>query len=67
MEPLKQRLYGNLLDQHLARERQMALVSGPREVGKTTLCRDVAAAYLNWGEEGVGASTQVFSQTFSNP
>jgi predicted AAA+ superfamily ATPase len=26
----------------------MALVSGPRQVGKTTTCRTVANAYLNW-------------------
>jgi len=26
----------------------MALVSGPRQVGKTTACRAVADAYLNW-------------------
>jgi len=26
----------------------MALVSGPRQVGKTTVCRSVGDAYLNW-------------------
>ncbi len=48
MNPLQQRLYGNLLNQHLSRERQMAFVSGPRQVGKTTICRSTATAYLNW-------------------
>jgi uncharacterized protein len=26
----------------------MAFVSGPRQVGKTTTCRSIADAYLNW-------------------
>ena len=26
----------------------MAFVSGPRQVGKTTTCRGLSAAYLNW-------------------
>jgi len=26
----------------------MALVSGPRQVGKTTTCRSIGEAYLNW-------------------
>ena len=42
------RFYDALLEDHLARHRQMALVSGPRQVGKTTACRAVADAYLNW-------------------
>ena len=42
------RLYSTILKKHLQRYRQMALVSGPRQVGKTTACRSVAGAYLNW-------------------
>lgn len=42
------RLYTALLVDHLQRHRQMAFVSGPRQVGKTTLCRSVGEAYLNW-------------------
>ena len=42
------RLYNAILRDHLQRHRQMALVSGPRQVGKTTACRSVADAYLNW-------------------
>lgn len=42
------RFYHALLADHLARHRQMALVSGPRQVGKTTACRSVADSYLNW-------------------
>lgn len=26
----------------------MALISGPRQVGKTTVCRSLSDAYLNW-------------------
>jgi len=42
------RLYSSILDDHLDRHRQMALVSGPRQVGKTTTCRAVGDTYLNW-------------------
>ena len=42
------RLYDHLLQQHFARRRQMAFVSGPREVGKTTTCRLMGTHYLNW-------------------
>ncbi len=42
------RLYDSLLADHLGMYRQMALVSGPRQVGKTTTCRNHASAYANW-------------------
>ena len=42
------RLYDQILEDHLARHRQMAFVSGPRQVGKTTTCRRLATDYLNW-------------------
>lgn len=42
------RLYSSILADHLQRHRQMALVSGPRQVGKTTTCRSISDAYLNW-------------------
>jgi predicted AAA+ superfamily ATPase len=42
------RLYTSILEDHLRRHRQMAFVSGPRQVGKTTACRSVADEYLNW-------------------
>lgn len=47
MEP-KARIYDALLAEHLAQNRQMAFVSGPRQVGKTTTCRRHADAYRNW-------------------
>jgi len=44
----KRRLYDALLAEHLASHRQMAFVSGPRQVGKTTTCRNHADSYANW-------------------
>lgn len=42
------RLYTGVLQDHLQRHRQMALISGPRQVGKTTVCRALGDAYFNW-------------------
>jgi predicted AAA+ superfamily ATPase len=42
------RLYTAVLDSHLGQHRQMAFVSGPRQVGKTTICKELAATYLDW-------------------
>lgn len=47
MSPRK-RLYDHILREHLTHQRQMAFVSGPRQVGKTTTCRAVGSRYLNW-------------------
>jgi len=44
----KNRIYDSLLVEHLANNRQMAFVSGPRQVGKTTTCRNHADIYVNW-------------------
>jgi len=44
----RRRLYTAMLADHLERHRQMALVSGPRQVGKTTTCRSVSNRYLSW-------------------
>jgi len=44
----RKRIYDSLLEEHLAKHRQMALVSGPRQVGKTTTCRNHADVYANW-------------------
>lgn len=46
--PDRPRLYTAILRDHLSRHRQMALVAGPRQVGKTTACRALADDYLNW-------------------
>jgi predicted AAA+ superfamily ATPase len=29
----------------------MAFVSGPRQVGKTTVCRELASSYINWDDQ----------------
>jgi len=45
------RLYENVLSDHLATNRQMAFVSGPRQVGKTTTCKGLSTVYLDWDNE----------------
>lgn len=47
-QAVRVRLYDTVLQEHFARHRQMALVSGPRQVGKTTTCRMEGTDYLNW-------------------
>lgn len=43
------RIYTAILREHFALHRQMAFVSGPRQVGKTWACRSLGnPAYLNW-------------------
>jgi predicted AAA+ superfamily ATPase len=42
------RLYTAILKNHVENDRQMAFVSGPRQVGKTTACRSISDTYLNW-------------------
>jgi len=42
------RVYDGILRDHFLRHRQMAFVSGPRQVGKTTTCRMEGTDYLNW-------------------
>jgi len=44
----RKRIYDAVLGEHLATHRQMAFVSGPRQVGKTTTCRTHADSYVNW-------------------
>ncbi len=46
------RLYSRMLAEHLARNRQMAFLTGPRQVGKTTAARKTAsdATYLDWDD-----------------
>ncbi len=44
------RLYDAILADHLAHRRQMAFVTGPRQVGKTTTCRALSTSYLSWDD-----------------
>ena len=46
-----ERVYDSILSKHLQTYRQMAFVSGPRQVGKTTTCRQLADHYLSWDVE----------------
>jgi predicted AAA+ superfamily ATPase len=47
------RIYEAALKEHFAENRQMAFLTGPRQVGKTTTCRAVARGgpYLNWDSQ----------------
>lgn len=49
------RVYTELLKEHLSENRQMAFVSGPRQVGKTSVCRSLATDYLNWDDQDARA------------
>ncbi len=42
------RIYPATLREHFELHRQMAFVSGPRQVGKTWVCKSIAEAYFNW-------------------
>lgn len=44
----RKRLYTSVLRDHLGKYRQMAFLTGPRQVGKTTTCRGLGDIYLNW-------------------
>ena len=48
-----QRVYNSLIREHLDQNRQMAFVSGPRQVGKTTSAKmiDENALYINWDNQ----------------
>jgi len=47
------RLYENIVREHLSLYRQMIFLSGPRQVGKTTLAKQFATDYLNWETKDV--------------
>ncbi len=44
----RKRLYDVVLAEHLRLHRQMAFLTGPRQVGKTTTCRNLSTEYLDW-------------------
>ncbi len=50
---LEPRLYSAVLHRHFGELRQMALLAGPRQVGKTTICRtlDPDARYMTWDDQ----------------
>lgn len=42
------RIYESMVETHLSANRQIAILTGPRQVGKTTLCRQDERYYFNW-------------------
>ena len=46
------RIYTAILREHFENHRQMAFVSGPRQVGKTWVAKSVGDAYFNWDNTG---------------
>ena len=44
------RVYEGVLRRHLAEYRQMVFISGPRQVGKTTLSGVFSTAAINWDD-----------------
>ena len=52
------RLYQTMVESHLKSYRQMVFLSGPRQVGKTTICESIATTYLSWDDEDVRRAVQ---------
>jgi len=46
------RIYTAILREHFEQHRQMAFVSGPRQVGKTWVAKSLGGAYFNWDNSG---------------
>lgn len=42
------RIYNNIILAHFRDYRQMAFVSGPRQVGKTTIAKSISEEYITW-------------------
>ena len=47
------RIYETILANHIGKYRQMVLLSGPRQVGKTTLGEALSGICLNWDDDDV--------------
>ena len=45
------RIYTEIIRGHFAKYRQMVFLSGPRQVGKTTLVREQSPEYISWDRE----------------
>ena len=45
------RLYQSIVESHLKQYRQMVFLSGPRQVGKTTLCEAMSTKYVSWDDD----------------
>ena len=49
----RKRVYEAIVREHLAENRQMVFLSGPRQCGKTTLAESFASNYLTWDDADV--------------
>ena len=49
----RKRVYEAIIREHLAENRQMVFLSGPRQCGKTTLAESIGTDYLNWDDADV--------------
>lgn len=45
------RIYSSIISDHLLKYRQMIFLSGPRQVGKTTLATESSTSYISWDKE----------------
>lgn len=45
------RMYDEIVRSHLEKNRQMAFIAGPRQVGKTTVAKSLGTAYVNWDND----------------
>lgn len=52
MEEKIKRMYTPIFLNHFSNNRQMIMLSGPRQVGKTTVAKAMADLYLNWDRRG---------------
>ena len=52
----RKRVYEAIVREHLAENRQMVFLSGPRQCGKTTLAESFASNYLTWDDADVRAA-----------
>lgn len=52
----QRRFYESVIREHLAENRQMVFLSGPRQCGKTTLAQTLSDSYLNWDDASVRAA-----------
>ena len=59
------RIYKTMVESHLNDYNQMVFVSGPRQVGKTTISESVATIYLSWDDEDARKAIQSGQRTLA--
>ena len=59
------RIYKTMVESHLNDYNQMVFVSGPRQVGKTTISESVATTYLSWDDEDARKAIQSGQRTLA--